>query len=47
MMKQISTAISTVSQKMETERNERQQAVDTIEEYERVSNLCKQKPMTR
>ncbi len=43
MMKQIGDAVSAVTKQMESERNIRQQNVDTVQEYDRVSSLCKRK----
>lgn len=43
MMAGVSAAISVVTKKMEDERNKRQQDVDTLEEYERVSHVCRSK----
>lgn len=43
MMKQIGDAVSVITKQMETERNTRQQNVDTVQEYDRVSAVCKRK----
>lgn len=43
MMSRVSAAVSVVTKQMESERNKRQQDVDTLEEYERVSQVCRGK----
>jgi hypothetical protein len=44
LMKELGTAIKTITEKMENDRNRHQQAIDTREEYDRVADLCRGRP---